>query len=220
MLSSTQHIRNSCSRQSRILLSSAKLQLRFASHSSKSDSILSSLVTKRKIADGINKVPTHILPLSSINNPNDFNQLKFLDQSSAFSRSDSSSNSLKILADSDNGNDDKSPPGSTPPDTKKDDTTKEKEETEQESNEKKTPEKAKKEKKKDIDESSKSKKPSSGKSKTTTSKKSPSKPPLSTVAENLKQQSPEALFTSASASDKKQILILPINRRPLIPGMF
>lgn len=31
---------------------------------------------------------------------------------------------------------------------------------------------------------------------------------------------PEMLYQYASAADKKQVMILPINKRPLIPGMF
>lgn len=233
MLSSTQHIRNSCSRQTIGLLSSAKLQLRFASHSSKSDTILSNLLTKRKVADGVNKVPTHILPSpSSIKHSNELNQLKFLNQStSSFSRFDSPASSLKILADSNNGNDDKPPLGSPVISRKKDNTTKE---NDQESDDKKTPETTKKEKTKDTDvtdePSSKSKK-SSGKSKSseskspksTSSKSSSSSPKPKTpppASANNQQNNPESLFTSASAADKKQVLILPINRRPLIPGMF
>lgn len=259
MLSSTHIIKRQTQQKSSRVFSLAASQLRFASHSAKSNATISRLITEKKQNDQIKNVPLNLLPLShssSSSNPN-INSYKSPSLSSLNSNSSlmdgSVSDRAKILANS-NDNNDNSPPSNNSPETptkskrerkKNDDSASEK------SKDEKTPSQDKESTESDSTSTTKdfkSDKPSSKSSKSSknssTNNNNSNEKPSSSSAGTPSSPSPgpgntvqsqsrplnatdpsrtnntDILFTAASASNKKQVLVLPINRRPLIPGKF
>lgn len=226
MLSTSRIVQRQAQKNSLIAVGTVKLQLRYASHSSNPKvSQIARLAANKKLEDRIKNVPIHLLNNSSSPAPTPL--FSTLDQPGSIMSGLEKSFSARILADSNNngGNsDDSSKPVKSPPKSENED---KKSNFEDKENDSKPRSKSKndpvsEELEPNTNEPARksSRSPKSKSSKIATeSPKSPASifPPNPSNPE-AQTNNTDRFFTVASASEKKQVLILPINRRPLIPG--
>lgn len=241
MLSSSQALKRQGYHQTLRAVFQARSQFRFASHSAKPDASIARIIAEKKLNTRTKNVPLHLLP--TIEPSADSSSRNFLSaplSSSFLSPLDGSSNGVKILASNDNN--DNSPPSKNPDSPAKPKRERKKNDESNKPKEEETPaeEKTPAEETPESDAPAKStrssgssKKKDSGKSNASKEAEnaSPAAPQPAQPAATTEIQRPrpinatdptrtntETLFSIASASEKKQVLILPINRRPLIPG--
>lgn len=229
MLSTSQAVRRQAQKNSWIAFSAAKNQLRFASHSSNPEVSEIARIMSKKQESRIKNIPLNLLhnPSSPSSSSASFSALG---ESGSIAPGLSKAFSARILADSNNnGGDDssKSPKTSSKSDKSDKNDKEDKQSDPEASKDESKPEP--KSKKEPTSDESKTITPESTRQGTRSSRSKTSSQNSSERSSSLlqsKSPDPESrtnntdhYFSVASASEKKQVLILPINRRPLIPGM-